>query len=92
MEDRIIFLLEKAKFELDKKEFTKFAEDYKNFKEDLKLFDSFDLTNIEELRQPFEKNENFLRDDKIEEADECGILENASKTKDGYIFLEVDDK
>lgn len=88
MKDRLKFLLEKAKLELTENEIERYINDWKIFQEDLKLLDNFDLSNIEPLRQPFENEENALRDDsKVKNISE-GILENASDKKDGYIFLK----
>ncbi len=88
MNDRIKFLLEKAKLKLTDEEYSKFLVDYENFKNDLKILDNFDLLWVDELRQPFETNKNFLRKDIPEKVDNKIILENASKTKDNYVFLE----
>ncbi len=88
MKDRLEFLLKKAKLSLTEDETNKFIEDWKIFQEQLKVLDNFDLSNIEPMRQPFENEENLLRDDSEVFNREEGILENASETKDGYIFLK----
>ena len=88
LEERIKFLMEKAKFKLSDEELIKFTKDLKNFNQALKVLDSFDLDNIEETRQPFDKVENYLRDDNIVDNNNWNFIKNASNSKDGYIFLE----
>lgn len=92
MEDRLEFLLKKAKFKLTEEEKEKYINDWKEFQELLKSLDNFDLSDIEPLRQPFENEENLLRDDSKVFNRAEGILENASSIKDGYIFLKKEEK
>ncbi len=92
MKDKLEFLLDKAKLNLTKEEKEKYINDWKKFQEDLKLLDNFDLSNVEPLRQPFENEENSLRDDSIVNNIHEGILENASENKDDYILLKSNDK
>lgn len=87
MKDRLIYLLNKANLKMSEEEIERYLKDWQEFQEDLKLFDNFDLKGIEPLRQPFENEENLLRDDSIVENNSEAILENASDSKDGYIFL-----
>ncbi len=89
----IDFLLKKSKFKLTEEEISKFEQDLDVFIEQLKSLDNIDLTNVRSTTTPFNKNENILRedDDIVVNKPEI-VLENASKTKDGYIFLEKEEK
>ena len=84
---RICFLLEKSHLKLTPKEMIEFEKDFLIFKEDLKILDKYNTDNIEPLRQPFEKNENILRDDEIIENNSTCMVNNSSNSKDGYILL-----
>ena len=84
---RISFLLEKSHFKLTPKEMMKFEKDFLVFKKDLEILDRYNTDNVEPLRQPFEKNENVLRDDNIIENNSTCIVNNSSNSKDGYILL-----
>ncbi|BDU67634.1 MAG: hypothetical protein TYPL_2870 [Candidatus Tyloplasma litorale] len=86
--DWIDFLLKKAKFNLTDEEKIKFSKDLEIFQEELKFLDSFDLEKIEPLRVPFENQESSLREDENIKNNSKKILENASSSKEGFIFLE----
>lgn len=88
MNERLEHLLKRAKFNLTDEEKLLYKNDLEKFKKQLLILDGFDLSEVKPLRQPFEKVEDFLREDIAEEKESNKILENASKTKDGYIFLE----
>lgn len=95
--NKIEFLLEKAKFNLTNEEKVKFEKDLIDFKDAISIFDNFDLEDVEAIRKPFVKSENFLREDIPEtdlESEENYkiIMKNASNTKDGYILLKKGDK
>ncbi len=88
----IDFLLKKSKFELTEEEKDRFEKDLELFIEQLKIMDEFDLENVKPMVTPFNKSENTLRQDSIVEVnDNKTILENASKEKEGYIFLEKEE-
>gem|GEM_PF-2062186 len=65
IDERIKFLMSKAKFELSEEELSKFKKDLNIFIEDAKILDNFNLENIEPIRQPFDKSENLLREDDV---------------------------
>lgn len=95
--NKIDFLLGKVKFRLTAGERVRFERDLKNFKDSLLIFDEFDLKDIEPMRTPFENIYGSLREDILEDSskskeNEKLIFKNASSIKDGYIFLEKDNK
>lgn len=85
--NRINLLLEKSHLKFSSEEIIKFEKDFLLFKEDLKILDRYDIKNTKPLRQPFEKNSEILREDNIFENNSSNIVDNASDSKDGYIFL-----
>ncbi len=89
----IEFLLGKSKFKLTEEEKTKFEKDLDVFVEQLKYLDEFNLEGVHPQVAPFQKKENILRDDETYSSNKSDIiLDNASKVKNGYIFLEKEDK
>ncbi len=89
----IDFLLEKSKFRLTEEEKSRFEQDLDTFIEQLKFLEEFNLEGVEPQVTPFEKNETILRPDvEVDKNNKEIILHNASKTKDGYIFLEKEEK
>lgn len=89
----IDFLLKKSKFNLTEEEKIQFDKDLDIFIEQLKSLDDFELDSVRPQTAPFEKKETMLRPDVevIKNRREI-VLENASKVKDGYIFLDKEDK
>ena len=92
IEERIEFLMSKAKFELSKEDLSKFTKDLNIFVENVKVLDTFDLENVKPIRQPFEKSENLLRDDEVVNNNHWNFIENAPSSKDGYILLSNSKK
>lgn len=89
----IEFLLKKSKFQLTEEEMVQFEKDLDVFLQQLQDLDRFDLEGVEPQTMPFDKKESILRPDEVvvENRPEQ-ILKNASKVKDGYIFLEKEEK
>ena len=92
IDEKINFLLNKAKFQLSKEELTKFKKDLKIFIEDIKVLDDFDLTNVESARKPFEKSENLLRDDKLIKNNNLNFIKNTGSYHEGYILLNNNEE
>ena len=91
--DEINSLLKNARFDLTEEELERFEVDYKEYLDMIKVFKEFDLEEVEMARTPFPNlvDDKRLRDDDIIINNDIRVLEQASKTKDGYIVLEEDD-
>jgi aspartyl/glutamyl-tRNA(Asn/Gln) amidotransferase C subunit len=85
-------LLKNARFDLTEKERELFKKDFETYLDMIKVFEDFDLVNVKEARAPFEylESDDTLRDDNIIFNNAVRVLEQASKTEDGYIVLEED--
>ena len=92
IKDEIKLLLKNARFDLTEEEFTRFEKDYQEYLDMIKVFNDFDLEDVEEARAPFFylEEDSTLRDDDVILNNNWRVLEQASKTKDGYIVLEED--
>jgi aspartyl/glutamyl-tRNA(Asn/Gln) amidotransferase C subunit len=83
-------LLKNARFDLSESELERFEKDYQEYLDMIKVFNDFDLDNVEKARGPFKyvQSDKVLRDDNIINNNDVRVLEQASKTEDGYIVLE----
>ncbi len=88
----IEFLLKKSKFQLTEEEISKFEKDLDIFTEQLKELDKFNLDDVRPISVPFDEIRNVLRDDSEVINKPEKIIDNASNSKDGYIFLKKGDK
>jgi aspartyl/glutamyl-tRNA(Asn/Gln) amidotransferase C subunit len=88
----INILLKNARFDLTEEEKELFKKDFEVYLDMIKVFKEFDLSNVKEARAPFEylESDDTLRDDSVVFNNSIRVLEQASKTEDGYIVLEED--
>ena len=86
----IELLLKNARFNLSEDEMKRFRKDFDEYLDMIKVFDDFDLENVKGARGPFQylEDDSTLRDDNIIFNNDVRVLEQASKTEDGYIVLE----